>query len=233
MGTSEIHASARTSSGYTRYNTCDGPCAAEGNLAMELEERQRMLSRFEQIVHSQEVSDAATYTAQDMKNIQLSGQQAVEYASMPLYYYDDEDTLAFHGRGAPEPYFAGMDTYGPTISKTIGQIRDAREEENGTRKAALEQCRNSMYKSSAFSNELQPSTRGDPLGLTSPRSSTGLTTMANAEVRRAEERASMLELMKGTEARPSTPTALAGMVGYCDSRPHVRTKPPPLVPCAW
>ncbi len=76
------------------------------------------------------------------------GNYPFHYYGAPLRYYSahtrhgwrpswlcvaaPNDTLAQHGRGVPEPFYAfNMDTYGPTISDTIGEIRDARAEEYG------------------------------------------------------------------------------------------------------
>jgi len=200
-------------------------------------ERQRMYARFSQLVNEQEFNYITPHTESDLKSIRKCANRVVEDANFPFHYYAPKDTLSQHGRGGPEPYFAyTMDTYGPTISSTIGQIRDARTEEFGELKGARELLRNEMYSSSAFANELSRTSSGDPLGLTSPDRKS-IRSMADIEVRQAEKRKMLLELAASQEAFPDVPNHTEGRVGSSSAQfyvaPHVRTRPPPAVPCSW
>lgn len=237
MGHTIHNATARSSAPYSRINTSNALAASEGNLHTEMVERQRLFGRFNELVNEQEVQYMVPHRESDLKSMRTCSQRVVEDANFPFRYFDPVDTLARHGRGSPEPYYAyTMDTYGPTISNTIGQIRDARTEEFGELKGARERLRNDMYSVSAFAPELLEQNSGDPLGLTSPAYSS-IRSMADVEVRQREERKMLLEMAAAREAFSATPAHTDGRVGSSSPgfhvQPHVRTKPPPPVPCAW
>lgn len=200
-------------------------------------ERQRVYARFSELVNEQECAYIRPHADSDIKRIRQCGSRVVEDANFPFHYYAPKDTLSQHGRGAPEPYFAyTMETYGPTISSTIGQIRDARTEEFGELKGARERLRNDLYSSSAFAPELSRTSSGDPLGLTSPDLKS-IRNMADIEVLQAEKRKVLLELAASHEAFPEVPHQGEGRIGSSSAnfhvQPHVRTVGPPAVPCSW
>ena len=152
------------------------------------------------MTHEQMLLDHKAVTELLLEHVRTCPRKVVEDDRNMRYYDDNEDTFAQHGRGIPEPYFACMlDTYGPSISSRCSLVRKHLDDANGIikRRATNECRRDKLYGESAFAAELLTTVVGDPLGLSSARSSGSkyeIQALVDAEASQARERELQIRL---------------------------------------